>query len=336
MRKGALLGVGNVAVNGHLPGWRARDDVTLVAAADGRTDGRAAFLEAFPRARWYGSPEELLAAETHLAFADIATPPAAHAPLIRQALSAGLDVLCEKPLVLDAAEIPELARLASGSGRALVPVHNWKHAPALAKLTELVASGSIGEVRRCRWETLRTKPAVAAGDEGNWRVDPAQSGGGILMDHGWHALYMVAGWLGTAPRSVRASLTTRKHRAFAIEDTAALTLDYPSATAEIFLTWAADERSNRVLIEGTRGQVSLDGGRVRLAAGAIRRELPLPSIAEGSHHPEWFGGVIDDFLSEVARPERRGAGLAEAAFCADMMVRAAESHRRGGAGVASA
>ena len=34
MLKGAFIGFGNVAANGHLPGWRARDDARIVAATD--------------------------------------------------------------------------------------------------------------------------------------------------------------------------------------------------------------------------------------------------------------------------------------------------------------
>lgn len=330
MLKGALLGVGNVAVNGHLPGWRTRSDVTLVAAADARTDGRAAFLEAFPSARWYESAGHLLGAERELEFADIAAPPSSHVPLARQSLAASLHVLCEKPLVLSRSEIAPLADLARQRGRALVAVHNWKHSPALSRVSELLTGGAIGEPRRCRWETLRTRPAVAAGDTDNWRVDPAQSGGGILVDHGWHALYVLAGWLGTSPRSVRASLTTQKYRDFPIEDTATVTLEYASATAEVFLTWAAEERANRIAIEGTRGRVTLDGGNIRLVAGGVAQAFDLPSIAEGSHHPEWFGGVIEDFLGEIALPARRGTSLAEASFCASVTALAVESSRRGG------
>ena len=33
-RRGALLGLGNVAVHGHLPGWRTRADCEIVAATD--------------------------------------------------------------------------------------------------------------------------------------------------------------------------------------------------------------------------------------------------------------------------------------------------------------
>lgn len=115
-----------------------------------------------------------------------------------------------------------------------------------------------------------------------------------------------------------------------------MTLEYASAAAEVFLTWAAEERANRVAIEGTRGRITLDGGSVRLAAGGAQEGFDLPSIAEGSHHPEWFGGVIEDFLSEVALPARRGESLAEASFCASVTALARESSRRDGGSVAPA
>ena len=36
--RGALLGAGNVALNAHVPGWLARPEVELVAAADVRAE----------------------------------------------------------------------------------------------------------------------------------------------------------------------------------------------------------------------------------------------------------------------------------------------------------
>ena len=41
MYRGAVLGLGNVAIHGHLPGWRGRRDVQIVAAADARASQRA-------------------------------------------------------------------------------------------------------------------------------------------------------------------------------------------------------------------------------------------------------------------------------------------------------
>jgi len=332
MLKGALLGFGHVAAEGHVPGWLARQDVAIVAAADARPGRSAAFFEAFPEGRWYTTAEDLLAKEP-LDFVDICTPPGTHALLVRQALARSLHVLCEKPLVVTPQELRGLPALSAEKQRAVVTVHNWRHAPAVAKVAEVIASGALGELRRVRWQTLRSKPAVAVGDASNWRIDPAQSGGGILVDHGWHAFYVVSGWLGAAPRTVAARLETRKYHEWPIEDTADLFLVYPAATAEVLLTWADPERANRAEITGTRGVLRLDGGKLALfePGGARRKEeWSVPSLADGSHHPDWFSGVIEGFLDEVADAKWRGRNLAEATLCANVLALARESNRQGG------
>ena len=332
MLKGAILGVGNVALEGHLPAWIERGDVDIVAAADARPDRLAALGQALPNAKPYVSAEELLAAET-LDFVDVCTPPATHAALARAALERSLHVLCEKPLVLSPEELRGLPALAAERERTLFTVHNWKHAPVLARVSDLVRSGTIGEVRHCRWETLRDRPAVAVGDTGNWRVDPAQSGGGVLVDHGWHALYVLQAWMPTTPRTVAARLSTRKHHDYPIEDTAELMLFHPSVSAEIFLTWAAEERANRMELSGTKGKLQLDGGRLSLLdvdGSNTIEEWTFPSLTDGSHHPDWFAGVITEFLAEAESPRARGHNLAEAALCANVLALAKESNRRGG------
>ena len=98
MLSGAFIGFGNVAAYGHMPGWRARNDVRIVAATDAAPARREAFLAACPDGRWYDAIDDLLDRET-LDFVDICTPPGSHATLIGRALDAGLHVLCEKPLV---------------------------------------------------------------------------------------------------------------------------------------------------------------------------------------------------------------------------------------------
>jgi len=328
--RGALIGVGHVARHGHLPGWSTVADVSFAGAADGRTEGRAPFLEAWPGAAWYATAEELLARDD-LDFADICAPPSVHLPLVRAALDRGLHVLCEKPLALDLSAVAALGARAREQGRALVTVHNWKHAPAVMQITRLVREGAVGSVRRCRWETRRTQPAVAAGEKGNWRIDPAQSGGGVLVDHGWHAAYVMREWLGGRPRTLSATLETRKHREFPLEDTAEIRLDWSGARAEIFLTWAAEARSNSAVIEGERGTIALEGGLVTLSVpGAAPRDWEMPSLAEGSHHADWFGGVAREFLSEVREPAVRGGNLEAAALCAEILALSQDSSRRGG------
>ena len=330
MLRGAFIGFGNVAERGHAPGWRARQDVEIVAATDAAPSRRAAFLAAFPDARWRDSPADLLADE-ELDFVDICAPPAAHAPLIVQALDAGLHALSEKPLVTRVAEAEAIAAAAARSERVVHTVHNWLKAPICARISALTAAGTIGAVRGARWRTLRSQPAVTAGAAGaaNWRVDPVLAGGGILFDHGWHAVYCVTRWAG-APRAVAARLETRRHHQWPLEDTATIDIETAGGASRIFLTWAADERRNEIEIEGESGRIAVDGETVVVVspAGESRFSCP-PALSEGSHHPDWFDGVVEDFLGAVAG-ERRD-NLEEAVVCARLMDAAKRSSASGGA-----
>lgn len=336
MCRGALIGVGNVARNAHAPGWKSHSGVAILAATDTDASAREPFLEAFPDCRWYDSAEALFEGED-LDFVDISTPPATHRDLVRSGLSRGLHVLCEKPLVCRRDEFTPLANLASVKDRTLFTVHNWKYAPILMKATELVRAGAIGTVERVTWEVLRTQPAVAASADGsNWRTDPKLSGGGILVDHGWHAFYLLREWLGE-PVRVRATLTTKKHREFSLEDTAEVKLTYPTGIAWISLTWAAGARQNRAVIEGSKGLMAIDGRSLLIAPrrGPEERLEMTDDLARSSHHPEWFGGVATSFLEEIANPWKRGKNLAEAATCVAILEAAQLSSQRRGESVST-
>jgi predicted dehydrogenase len=331
MRRGAVLGLGNVAIHGHLPGWLGRPDVQIVAAADARPSQRAECQAQLPGARWYDSPEELLDREP-LDFVDVCTPPSSHAPLVLHALERGLHALCEKPLVSSPDDLRRVADAAASAGKVLHTVHNWHHAPILALTAELIRQGEIGRVQRIVWETLRMRPAVAgAGREANWRVDPAVAGGGVLSDHGWHVFYVLPDWVGTRPTSVASRLETRRHTSFAVEDTASVRLGFPGATVDILLTWAADERRNWVEVDGTEGRIELHDDTLVLKGRSGERRWPgLPALSDGSHHPDWFHKVAERFLTAVAAGGPDDGNLVEAALCAEIEHLARESSRRGG------
>src|SRR6266850_19513 len=337
MLRGALIGLGNVAVHGHVPGWLRRRDVQIVAATDARPEQRPLLKALAPAARWCATADELLA-EASLDFVDICTPPSSHAPLIRSALERGLHVLCEKPLVGSLEDLTPLAQLAEKTGRVLHTVHNWHHAPIVRRTAELIREGKIGAVTRVVWHTFRTRPAVT-GDEsnGNWRVDPAIAGGGVLTDHGWHVFYVVPRWVGQSPQSVSARLERRRHLGWDVEDTATVRVTFPSATAEIVLTWASEERKNWAEVSGTKGTLELQDDTLVLrqnGRGSDERWPCPPAMSTGSHHPDWFDAVADQFLAEAGGRAPRGDNLAEASLCVALEHGARASSRDGGREVA--
>ena len=332
MLQGAFIGFGNVAEKGHLPGWRLRDDVRIVAATDAHATRRDAFGAACPEARCYDSVDALFSREV-LDFVDICTPPGIHAALIEQALQAGLHVLCEKPLVTRVDDGKLVAKAAARAGRVVHAVHNWLKAPACRKISDLIAAGTIGQTRSIRWRTVRTQPASAVvAASGNWRMDPAIAGGGILFDHGWHAFYCLMRW-GGEPRTVAAKLETRRFYEWPLEDTATVALELASGAGEIFLTWAGEERSNTIAIEGERGRIDAANERVVLQTDAGERHWSCPpALSQGSHHPDWFAGVADDFRAAVTTG---GTGnLAEAVSCARLIDLAQRSSEAGGVPIA--
>jgi len=333
MLKGAFIGFGNVAANGHLPGWRAREDVRIVAATDAAASRREAFLAACPHGRWHDTIDDLLSSE-ELDFVDLCAPPGSHAVLIERALRAGLHVLSEKPLVTRVEDAKRVGAAAVSAGRVLHTVHNWLEAPICCKISTLVDEGAIGAVKSVRWRTLRTQPAIAVSADGvtNWRVDPAIAGGGILFDHGWHAIYCVMRWAG-APIGIAARLETLRFHEHPLEDTASVDLDTAFGASSIYLTWAADERSNTIEVEGEEGEIRVVGDAVILSSRSQEHRWSCPpSLSEGSHHPDWFGGVAADFLAAATGGAK--SNLDQAILCAQVIDAAQRSSAAAGARMA--
>ena len=179
---------------------------------------------------------------------------------------------------------------------------------------------------------MRTQPATAASQDGvtNWRVDPALAGGGILFDHGWHALYCVARWAGV-PRGVSARLETRRFHEWPLEDTATLALETASGASRIFLTWAADERSNAIEIDGEAGPDPCRRRRCRheieFAASAAGR-VPPPCPKDRTI-PIGSAGWPPTFC--LRRQAAAPGNLKEAVLCARLIDAAQRSSAAGGA-----
>ena len=203
--RGAISGFGEVAARAHLPGWRTRDGVSIGVVHDPISERRHEAIRLIKSVRVYDDLELMLDGEAP-DFVDIASPPGMHADAARMALQANAHVLVEKPLALTLAQFDELAALAAEKRRVLMCVHNWKYAPPYAAARGAIEAGTLGPIRFISIDRLRTEPAGAGGSGGQWRASAA-SGGGILIDHGWHVFYLMH-WLqgGDPPVSISARL----------------------------------------------------------------------------------------------------------------------------------
>ncbi len=331
--KGAIIGFGHIAANGHVPAYRANPNITIQAVCDNQEERRSINNKLLPGSRFYSSAQELFERED-IDFVDVSTPPAAHAPFILKALASGRHVLCEKPLVLSAKDLTAISKTMKNSAKTVVTVHNWRYSPILQKVSSLIKGGQIGQIIQITYEVIRTQPSVAVQDDacGNWRLDPDIAGGGILVDHGWHAFYLVNEWACSMPESVECTLEKRKFKDIKVEDTADVRLCYPKRLeARLFFTWAGEERSNRIEIEGSRGSIKVLDDRILIEEEGGPSEITFSQgLSAGSHHPDWYGAVIEEFLEEMNNPRISGRNFQEAASCFNILDHCRKSNKAGG------
>jgi predicted dehydrogenase len=333
--RGAISGFGEVAARAHLPGWRTRDNINISVVHEPVSERRHEAIRLIKSVRVYDDLGLMLDGEAP-DFVDIASPPLLHAESIRAALNSGAHVLVEKPLCLELADFRQLSRLASEKSRVLMCVHNWKYAPPYAVARRAIEQGRLGEIWFISIDRMRTEPAGAGGAGGKWRSSRA-SGGGILIDHGWHVFYLMQ-WLlnGAAPQSISARLGMIG--ASDVDDVADMRIVFQGgAIARAHLSWRAPVRRTSALIYGERGILEIEGERVVLTErGGSVEDLSVADVADDSYHPAWFGGVADEFERAVTDgPDSSIAreNLAQAGSSLCLIASARESAKRGGVAI---
>ena len=179
----------------HAEALAGVEEIDIVALVEPAADALAAASVLAPKAATYTDLTEGLA-HPGLVGCLIATPTLTHPAMVQAALDAGLHVLCEKPLALDAAVARELD--AAATARQLVlQVGFWRRfAPPWRAAKERIVAGDIGTPLYLRFSQWDADPPPAT------FCDPEVSGG-LAIDCGVHE-YDLAEWF-TGRRIVRIS-----------------------------------------------------------------------------------------------------------------------------------
>jgi 1,5-anhydro-D-fructose reductase (1,5-anhydro-D-mannitol-forming) len=157
----------------------------------------------------------------------VATPNAAHRPLVEAAAAAGTAVLCEKPLAADLVDAEALVKACDAAGVLLGTAYDQRWHPAHVRLRELLPElGTVTAVRivYCCWLPADWRPPSSMADglaHDNWRADPAVAGGGAAIDLAPHGLDLVGTLLGEDVDDLHALVQTRVQD-YAVDDGALL------------------------------------------------------------------------------------------------------------------
>ncbi len=143
--------------------------------------------------RGYAAPTDMIAGERLDAVA-IMTPNDRHFDECRQALAAGLDVICDKPLTNTLAEARALE--AAAVGHVFCVTHAYAGYPMIRQARAMVAAGAIGDLRAIQVEYLQAGMSTAVERDEmttklRWKLDHARSGPSLVLgDIGTHAHHL--------------------------------------------------------------------------------------------------------------------------------------------------
>jgi predicted dehydrogenase len=265
-----LIGGGGIA-DAHITGYRAHaDKIRITAVADAMqatADSRAAELGATA----YTDYRDLIA-DPNVDAVDICLPHHLHKDAIVAAAQAGKHILCEKPLCLTPEEAREVQAVISETGVTLMCAHNQLFMPAVAKAKKLLLSGAIGTV----YEVRTTDSFFNDFDPENmgWRASRKTSGGGELIDTGYHPMYLMLHLAGGAPVEATALLSTHRLKFMEGEDSGQVLIRFENGVVGHLVTsWAyePDPVTERFSAVGELGSLSSDGETltVTLRGGGI-------------------------------------------------------------------
>lgn len=142
----------------------------------------------------------------HLDAVFIVTPHNLHYQQASMCLEAGLDVLLEKPMVMNAAEAVRLIETRDRTGQLLVVAFNGSMSPNIRTAVNMLRRGDLGEVLSIDATVWQTWSNLTAD---TWRQIPEIAGGGFLFDTGAHMLNTVVDLAGEEFAQVGAWLDNR-------------------------------------------------------------------------------------------------------------------------------
>lgn len=195
-----ILSTANIGRKSVVPAIQ-KTDHEVVAVASRDEENARQFADDFEIPTSYGSYEALLEADIDAVYNPL--PNALHAEWTRRAADAGLDVLCEKPLTVDASAATALFDYCEDAGVTVMEAFMYQFHPRTERAREIVREelSTVRSVESTFTFSLR-------GDPDDIRLSP-ELAGGCLMDVGCYSVSATRGLLGEPDRIHAHALDTR-------------------------------------------------------------------------------------------------------------------------------
>ena len=247
----AVIGLGSVAQLVHLPNLVKIKNAEITALAEVNKNRLNSVADKYEIIKRYSDYTQLLKNEGIDAVI-IATPTHLHKQIAIDCLTAGKDVLVEKPLARNSTEGIEVIECAKKYKRKLMVGMNLRYRPDSLLIRSLIDAGEIGEpfYIKCGW--IRKQSSSE-----KWFSKREEAGGGVILDLGVN-LIDLALWLTDYPKAISISTKNYYHNSKNLEDTSiSLIRCENSVTINIEVSWNLAELKDTFYtnVYGVKGSI---------------------------------------------------------------------------------
>ena len=167
MLKVALVGVGGIS-GAHIPAWEERRDAELVALCDIRAEQ----MEKYKNKHCYTDFDEMLKNQ-RIDILDICLPTYLHAEFAIKAMNIGINVICEKPVSLNAADVARVYSTAKSNNVKFMVAQVLRFWPEYSIIKEIYNTGKYGRLLSGHMGRLGVRPKWSWD---GWMMDEDRSG----------------------------------------------------------------------------------------------------------------------------------------------------------------
>jgi len=239
-----IIATGNIS-DQFVDGLKLVPTAEIAAVASRSSERAATFAEKHDIAKGYGSYEDMLVDES-IDIIYIGTPHTSHLKDVLMCLNAGFNVLCEKPMGVNAKETALMVDAAREKDLLLMEGMWTRFFPAMKKVMAWIDSGKIGEIKMLTasfgWD--------GSSNRQQWRFSN-EAAGGALLDVGIYPLALAFSVFGTEPEEIVGLCKNVE----GVDEANSFIMKYSDGQMAVLSSAITAKLGNALSIEGELGQI---------------------------------------------------------------------------------
>ncbi|HAU36315.1 MAG TPA: gfo/Idh/MocA family oxidoreductase [Phycisphaerales bacterium] len=329
-----VFGCGSISLHRHLPEYKARQDVEVVAVMDANKSRAATVAEKFGT-KAVATVKAVLAEGVDAV--SICSPNMLHAEQAIAAMKAGAHVLCEKPIGVSVPQLRAMIRTAKQTRKQCMAAHNQRFTPAHVRGKQIYQSGALGKAWAFSTSFAHAGPESWSADrEKGFFFKKNLAVVGAMGDLGVHKLDLVRWLLEDEYVEMSAMVDTiAKPRLSAVDDTAFAVCRMKSGIlGQMFAGW------NQVAGENNMTTIYCEKGVLKLLtnpdyavivefANGERDYIKVGRIQTNEAGGQFGSGIIDAFVNAIRSGKRVPVPVEDGAQSVAAVLACVESAKKG-------